>query len=359
MDAIVLVGGAGTRLRPLTYDIPKQMLPIVDRTLVEHVVGWLGRNGVRRAVLSLGYRPDAFIEAFPAGAINGVALAYAVEPEPLDTAGAVRFAAECAGIDERFVVLNGDVLTDLELGALVGFHVEHGAEASISLSPVSDPSAFGVVPTDGDGRVVDFVEKPPPGTAPTNLINGGVYVLEPSVLDRIGPGGPVSIERETFPRLVADHALFALASDAYWMDTGTPAQYVQAQLDILRGLRSPASLPSAGEIAPGCFVARGGAIEGGVSGVAYIGPAAAVAAGASVADVVLAARARVLAAGRVERSVVLAGAVIGEGCVVSDSVVGPGAVIATGARVERMSVVRGGVEVPAGAVLNGERYPDR
>jgi len=359
MDAIVLVGGEGTRLRPLTYDIPKQMLPIVDRTLVEHVVAWLGRNGVSRAILSLGYRPDAFIEAFPTGTISGVTLVYAVEPEPLDTAGAVRFAARYGDVDERFVVLNGDVLTDLLLTPLVAFHIERQAEASISLAPVADPSAFGVVPTDGDHRVVGFVEKPPHGTAPTNLINAGVYVLEPSVLDRIPADRPVSIERETFPLLIAGKALFALASDAYWLDTGTPRKYLQAQLDILRGLRSPASRPSADEVAPGTYVARRAVVEGGLSGVAYVGPGAVVAAGASMTDAVLAARAQVLATGRVEGSAVLAGAVVGEGSVVSDSVVGPGAVIAAGARVERMSVVRGGVEVPAGAVLSGDRYPDR
>jgi NDP-sugar pyrophosphorylase family protein len=359
MDAIVLVGGEGTRLRPLTYDVPKQMLPIVDRALVEHVVAWLGRNGVRRAVLSLGYRPDAFIRAFPTGSIDGVALAFAVEPERLDTAGAVRFAAKCCGVDERFVVLNGDVLTDLELGALLAFHIEHEAEASIALTPVADPSSFGVVPIDGEGRVVDFVEKPPPGTAATNLINAGVYVLEPSVLDRIPADRPASIERETFGSLIAEGKLFAAASSDYWLDTGTPAQYLKAQLDILRGVRSPASLPSGDEVAPGCYVARGAVVQGGLSGVAYVGPGATVAAGASLADAVLGAGASELGASRVERSAVLAGAVIGEGCVVSDSVVGPGALIAAGARVEHMSVVGGGAEVPAGAVLSGDRYPDR
>lgn len=358
MDAIVLVGGEGTRLRPLTYDTPKQMLPIVDRTLVEHVVAWLGRSGVRRAVLSLGYRPDAFIEAFPTGTIDGVTLVYAAEPERLDTAGAVRFAAEHAGLDERFLVLNGDVLTDLEPAALIAFHIESGAEASISLTPVKDPSAFGVVPTDGAGRVVDFVEKPPYGTAPTNLINAGVYVLELSVLDRIAPGRPVSIERETFPLLIADGTLFAKSSDAYWLDTGTPAQYLQAQLDILRGLRSKACLPSADEVAPGFYVAHGAVVQGGLSGVAYIGPGATVQAGASVIDSVLAAGTRVHAGARVERSAVLAGVVVGEGCVVSDSVIGAGAVIAAGARVGLTSVVRGGVEVPAGTVLRGDRYPE-
>jgi mannose-1-phosphate guanylyltransferase len=284
---------------------------------------------------------------------------YAAEPARLDTAGAVRFAADQALLYERFLVLNGDVLTDLELAELVAFHIAHDAEASISLTPVADPSAFGVVPTDSDGRVVDFVEKPPHGTAPSNLINAGVYVLEPSVLDRIPSGRPVSIERETFPLLIADGTLFAAASDAYWLDTGTPAQYLQAQLDILRGLRSPACLPTADEVAPGSYVARGAVVDGGLSGVAYIGPSASVAQGAFVADAVLGPAARLLATARVERSVVLAGAVVGEGCVVSDSVVGPGAVIGPGARVERTSVVRGGAEVPAGAVLSGDRYPDR
>jgi mannose-1-phosphate guanylyltransferase len=359
MDAIVLVGGEGTRLRPLTYDIPKQMLPIVDRPLIEHVVAWLGRNEVSRAILSLGYRPDAFIEAFPTGTIDGVRLAYAVEPEPLDTAGAVRFAAEWGGVDERFVVLNGDVLTDLGLASLIAFHTEREAEGSISLTPVADPSAFGVVATDANDRVVDFVEKPPPGTAPTNLINAGVYVLEPSVLDRIPPDRPVSIERETFPLLIAGGTLFALASGAYWLDTGTPVQYLQAQLDILRGMRSRESRPCADEVAPGIYLADGALVDGELSGVAYVGPGAMVAAGASMHDSVLAAGAQVLTAGRVERSVVMAGTVVCEGCEVTDSVVGPGAVVAAGARVELMSVVRGGVEVPRGTVLSGDRYPNR
>jgi mannose-1-phosphate guanylyltransferase len=243
MDAIVLVGGEGTRLRPLTYDTPKQMLPIVDRPLVEHVVSWLGRYGVGRVVLSLGYRPDAFVEAYPDNVIGGVRLSYAIEPELLDTAGAVRFAAEVGEVSGRFLVVNGDVLTDFDVSSLVAFHTERGAEATIYLTPVPDPSAFGVVPTDGAGRVIAFIEKPPPGTAPTNLINAGTYVLEESVLGRIPGGRRVSIERETFPALVADRGLFALPSDAYWLDTGTPEMYLQAQLDILNGSRRAARRP--------------------------------------------------------------------------------------------------------------------
>jgi len=217
----VLVGGFGTRLRPLTYSLPKQMLPILDRPMIEHVIEHLGAHGVTEAVLSLGYKPDAFVLAYPDGTCAGVELHYAVEPEPLDTAGAIRFAAEHAGITERFVVVNGDVLTDLDVTALMAFHDARGAEGTIALHPVDDPSAFGVVPTEPDGRVIAFVEKPPPGEAPTNLINAGTYVLEPSVLGRIETGRKVSIEREVFPAMVADGCLYAMADDSYWIDTPT------------------------------------------------------------------------------------------------------------------------------------------
>ncbi len=161
MKAVVLVGGEGTRLRPLTLSSPKQMLPIVGVPMIERVLGHLAAHGVDEAVLSLGYLPDAFMEAYPDGRAVGVRLTYAVEPEPLDTAGAVRFAAKYAGIAETFVVVNGDVLTDLDLTSLVAFHRQRGAEGTIALHPVSDPSAFGVVPTDEEGRVMAFVEKPP------------------------------------------------------------------------------------------------------------------------------------------------------------------------------------------------------
>jgi len=357
MDVIVLVGGEGTRLRPLTYDVPKQMLPVLDRTLIEHVMAWLARNGLRRAVLSLGYRPDAFLEAFPTGVIEGVTLAYAVEPEPLGTAGAVRFAAEKGGVEGTFLVLNGDVLTDLDISSLVEFHFSHGAEASIHLTPVDDPSAFGVVPTEAEGRVTRFVEKPPPGTAPTNLINAGTYVLEARVLDLIPSGPPVSMERETFPALAAGGKLFAMASDDYWLDTGTPQTYLQGQLDILHGLRTPASRPRGDEVAPGVFVALDGIVEGVLAGVGYLGPGALLAAGASAADSVVGAGARVLAGAQVTRSALLPGAVVGEGCVVTDTIIGPGTRLGSSCRFEGTTVVRGGLEVPAGTISRGGRYP--
>ena len=173
MKAVVLVGGFGTRLRPLTLNTPKPMLPIAGRPMIERTIELLGAHGVDEVVLSLGFRSDVFTDAYPEDTCAGVRLRYAVEPEPLDTAGAVRFAARQAGIDERFVVANSDVMTDMDLTALLAFHSEHGAEGTIALTPVDDPSHFGVVPTDERGCVEAFVEKPRRHEAPTNLINAG------------------------------------------------------------------------------------------------------------------------------------------------------------------------------------------
>lgn len=359
MDAVVLVGGEGTRMRPLTYDTPKQMLPIVDRPLIEHVAGWLGDHCVERLILSLGYRPDAFLAAYPESHLAGVELVFAVEPELLDTAGAVRYAARAAGVSGRFVVVNGDVLTDFDLTSLVRFHEARGGEASIFLTPVPDPSAFGVVETDPVGRVLQFVEKPAPGTAPSNYINAGTYVLEPTVLDRIECGRRVSIERETFPSLVSDGTLYALASEDYWLDTGTPEKYIQAQLDILDGLRHPRSRPrecGATEIAEGIFVAPSCTVEGALLRPAYLGARSVVAGDAELVGAVVGDRVEV-AEGAVLRScVVMSGASVGKGAVIEHSIVGPGAIIEPEARVAGLSVVRGGADVPAGLALEGARY---
>ena len=331
MRAVVLVGGFGTRLRPLTHHRPKQMLPIVNRPMIEHVVGHLANYGVDDVVLSLGYRPDAFSAAYPDGRCAGATLHYAIEPEPLDTAGAIRFAALDAGIDERFLVLNGDVLTDLDIGAFLAFHESRGAEATIALHRVDDPSRYGVVPTDGEGRVVQFVEKPPRGEAPTDLINAGTYVFEPAVVDRIPAGRRVSVERETFPALVADRSLYALDDGCYWIDTGTPCEYVQAQIDLVDGV-------------------RGAPVEG-------IHRSADVSADASVKRAVVGAGAVIAAGARVEAAVLLAGAGVEADAVVDGSVIGERAVVGAGAHVTGGSVVGDGHVVGRGERLDGVRVP--
>lgn len=359
MKAVVLVGGEGTRLRPLTLSTPKQMLPIVEQRMIERVLGRLVPFGIDEAVLSLGYLPDAFMKAYPDGVAAGVRLRYAVEPTPLDTAGAIRFAARGTGIDDTFVVVNGDVLTDMDLAGLLAFHRARGAEASISLHPVEDPSAFGVVPTDDDGRVKAFVEKPARAQAPTNLINAGTYVLEPSVLDRIPAGRRVSIEREVFPSMVAAGTLFALADAAYWLDTGTPEAYLQAHFDLLEGRRPGPPAPGARETAPGVWHLGAPEVDrdAEVAGPVLLGDGAAVRGGASISRSVVGHDCTVGSRAQVVASVLLPGATVDDGARVVGSIVGTRARVGEGSDVRPLSVLGAGAVVGAGTVVEGARLP--
>jgi mannose-1-phosphate guanylyltransferase len=312
MRAVVLVGGFGTRLRPLTLTTPKPMLPVGHIPIIERLVDNLAAGGVTEVTLALGFKPEPFVRAFPDGTCHGVALHYAVEPEPLDTAGAIRFAADFSGIDDTFVVANGDVLTDLDIADLVAFHRRCQAEATIHLIGVDDPSSFGVVATDADGRVDRFVEKPAPGTAPSNQINAGTYVLEPSVLHRIPTGKKVSIERVTFPEIVADGRLFAMATDDYWVDTGLPHLYLRANLDMVNGTRREHQCVA---IHPGARVAASAMVSGSV-----VADGAQIGAHAVVADSVVLSGAVVHDRAAVRDSVIMGE--VGEGAVVSNCVVG-------------------------------------
>jgi len=358
--AVVLVGGEGTRLRPLTLTTPKQMLPIVEQPMIERVIGHLADHGIDEAVLSLGYRPDAFISAFPSGTIEGVRLTYAVEPTPLDTAGAIRFAAGHADIEETFVAINGDVLTDSDLSALIDFHRLRGAEATIGLTPVDDPSAFGVVPTDDEGRVEAFIEKPPRDEAPTNLINSGTYVFEPSVLARIPEARRVSVEREIFPELVKARSLYALGSDAYWLDTGTPDAYLRAHRDLLAGRRSGVPAPGAEldpSIGPGVW--RIGEVSATGASVArsLLASGSSVAEGALVEDSVVGAGVMVEEGATVTGSVLLAGVRVASSATVEGSVIGPGAIVGQRCVIHGLSVIGAGAITASGTVIDGERVP--
>ncbi|MDQ6782802.1 MAG: NDP-sugar synthase, partial [Actinomycetota bacterium] len=321
--AVVLVGGKGTRLRPLTLTTPKQMLPVGGRPMLERVLAHLDAYGIGDVVLSLGYRPDAFLSAYPGGTCAGVRLHYAVEPEPLDTAGAIAFAARHAEITEAFLVVNGDVLTDLNVAALIKLHRTRGAEATIALTPVDDPSAFGVVSTDGADRVTAFIEKPPPGQAPTNLINAGTYVLEPTVVDLIAPDRRTSIEREIFPALVERGSLYAMASDASWIDAGTSETYRRANLSWAR------RRGDRGGVHPGASVSDGARIDNSV-----IGTGSVVTEGATVTA-----------------SVLLDGVRVGSGATVTDSVIGYRGTIGAGATVGPGVILGDDVVLAEGAVV--------
>jgi NDP-sugar pyrophosphorylase family protein len=354
MKAVVLVGGEGTRLRPLTFTTPKQMLPVAEVTVIERVLDHLAAHGVTEAVLSLGYQPKAFLTAFPDDKAAGVALSYAIDPEPLDTAGAVGFAARELGVENTFVVVNGDVLTDQDLTGLVEFHRARGAEATIALTRVDDPSRYGVVAVDEEGRVQAFVEKPAPGTAPSDLINAGTYVLEPAVLDRI-PAGRSSIERLVFPAMVADGCLFAKPSPAYWIDVGTPATYLEAQLDLLDGVRNTPPAPGAEDTGDGVWTLGQPVVDGDVTGPSLIGDAAYVAQGARVERSVVGAGARVEPGAVVRDSVLLPGARVRGDAVIEHSVVGERAVVGEGTVLSDLSVVGGGTTVDGGQQLVGAR----
>jgi mannose-1-phosphate guanylyltransferase len=311
MQAIVLVGGEGTRLRPLTSDVPKPALTLVDRPFLAYMIEWLGAHGVSEVVLACGFLPDVLQEALGEGEHGGVRLRYVTEPQRRGTAGAIRFAADMLGdeLDDRFLALNGDVLTDLDLTALMNAHAERGARATIALYPVEDSAAYGLVGVDDEGRVTEFVEKT--GEAVPGEINAGAYFLERSVLDLIPPEREVSIEREVFPLLVGD-GLGALRLDGYWMDIGTPERYLQASWDILEGRVATQVRPTA----PGLLIGAGAEIAAGAS----VGPRAVIGAGC-----------RVGAGAQIRDSVLLDGSVVGAGARVSGSVLAPGVSVDAGA----------------------------
>jgi mannose-1-phosphate guanylyltransferase len=315
MQAIVLVGGEGTRLRPLTNTTPKPALTLVDRPFLAYMIEWLARHGVTEVVLACGFLPDV-LQAALAGEEEraGARIRYVVEPEPLGTAGAIRFAADALGddLDERFLALNGDVLTDLDLGALLPAHERASATATIGLHPVEDSSAFGLVRSGEEGRVLEFLEKT--GESRPGEVNAGMYVLERSVLDLIAPGENVSIEREVFPRLVGA-GLHGLVLDGYWVDIGTPERYLQASWDILEGSVKTGVEPTA----PAVLIDPGAEVDDG----ATVGPRAVVAPGCRVGP-----------GASVRESVLLAGSSVGENARVAGSVLAPGAEVAPGAVVE-------------------------
>ena len=363
MKAVVLVGGEGTRLRPLTFTTPKPLLPIANQPHLERQLAWLASHGVDEVVLSMGYLPDAFHQHFRHDRLGhdvfgDVTLRYAVEDEPLGTAGAIRFAAE--GIDERVIVCNGDVLTDLDLGAMVRFHAEQGAEATISLTQVDDPSAFGVVPTQTDGGVIAFVEKPAPGKAPSNWINAGTYVLEAAFFDRIPPRLNVSVERETFPRMLAEPGLlFGYQSDAYWLDIGTPEKYLQAHADVLAGRAGRVPAPNAREVSPGVWVQGDAMIEpdAHVEAPVLLGANARIEAGAHVTSSVIGAGAVVETRAELSGAVLHDGARVSHGSSVRASVVGADAVLKPDVALAAETIIGAGITIPSGTRISGGRVP--
>ncbi len=364
LPAVILVGGQGTRLRPLTERTRKDMLPLVDRPQLAYTFEHLRRYGVRRGIVSCGYLPAQIQEHFGDG-YGDLGLEYVVEDEPLGTGGGIAFAARSMG--ETFFALNGDSLREADLDALVAFHREHGALATILLTPVDDPGRYGLVRVEADGRVSSFLEKPRPDEIDTHLINAGLYVLEPEMLDLVPPGRAVSIEREVFPVLCERGAVYGLALPGYWLDVGTPASYLQAHRDVLeRTLRTEVGDVLGGDftyVDPTAVVHP----EARLVPPVYVGAGAVLGAGVRAGSVAaIGAGARIEAGATVEGAVVGAGATVGAGAVVEGSILGEGAQVGAGSRVAGLAVVGPDAVVGAGNELDhglrvgaGQGIPDR
>ena len=345
MDAILLVGGQGRRLRPLTTNTAKPMLPVAGVPFITHQLAQARAAGIDHIVLATSYRAETFREHFGNGAALGLDLSYVTETEPLGTGGAIRNVADQlrGGPDDPVVVFNGDVLSGHDLRAQLALHTVRGADVTLHLTEVEDPRAFGCVPTDAQDRVTAFLEKMPDPV--TNRINAGCYVFRRSIVDTIPFGRPVSVERVTFPGLLAAGALVLGYVDlAYWLDLGTPAAFVRGSCDLVSGrVASPAVPGPTGEslVLPGADVAADAKVFGGTT----VGAGARIGPGALVEGSVLHDGAVVEAGAHVRASVVGRDAFVGAGTVVE------GAVIGDGARVGAGNELLAGVRVFCDAVL--------
>jgi mannose-1-phosphate guanylyltransferase len=324
MKAVILAGGEGTRLRPLTLSTPKPVVPVVDRPFLQHQLQLLARAGVREVVFSLAYHPERIKAVFGDGSSFGVHIRYAVEDTPLGTGGAVRNVLPL--LDERTVVLNGDVLTDVDLGAVVARHVAQRAAATILLTPVPNPAAYGLVETNDHGRVLRFLEKPGPEEITTDTINAGIYVLETPVIELMPPAVNHSIERGFFPALLARGDLvLGPVHRGYWIDIGTPQKYLQVHEDILSG-RFPVALQ--GQRRGEGFVHDTARVADDVvlDGHFYVGPGCEVAAGARLGpSATLVAEVRIETGAHVRESVLWRGVSVGRDSEVARSLLGLGA----------------------------------
>ena len=352
-----MIGGTGTRLRPITQTVPKSMVPLRNKPYVQYLVDTMMSAGLDGAVFSMGYLPEPIQRYFADKDLGGFSLDYVVEERPLDTAGGIKNAEEY--LDEGpFVATNGDILTGIDFAEIVEAHQDSGALATITLTSVDDPTAYGLVEVDHRLRVKKFVEKPGSGNeVHTSLINAGIYVLERQVLNMIPKGREVSIEREIFPKLQAMGKMRAFVSSAYWRDIGTPRSYLAASNDVLSGavgrgdgfkhmsigpsvcLSKDVSLLPPVSIAEGCEIEAGATIGGRTS----LGEGCFVGEGAMV-----------------EGSILLKGARVGEGTVVRNSIVGPGAIIHKGCIIRGISVLGAECVVEEGNVLDcGARVNSR
>jgi NDP-sugar pyrophosphorylase family protein len=341
MKAVILVGGPGMRLRPLTDNCPKPIVPVVNKPFLEHTLTHLKLSGIEDIVLAMNYLPEAIRDYFGDGDRCGVRLTYCVEEEPLGTAGAVKNAT--AYLDRPFIVLNGDnVFLEMDFNEVYAFHCEKKAKATIFMTRVDDPSAYGVVETGADQLVKRFIEKPPPGTETSNRINAGGYILEPGVLEEIPPGQHYMFEKGLFPKLLEmDWPLYGYTYNGYWLDMGTPQKYFNFNMDLLlRKTKSPlfqdltrdgvyyskdSQVHSSAKITGPVLIDSGSKIGPGVSikGPAIIGRGCVIGDNASLEKAILWEKISIGKNSRLEKCIIASNTIIGDNSKIEDSVVTP------------------------------------
>jgi mannose-1-phosphate guanylyltransferase len=347
MQAVILVGGQGTRLRPLTSTMPKPIVPLVDRPFISYMLEWLREHGIEDVIMSCGFLATSVREVLGDGSDLGLSLRFVEEPDPRGTAGALKLAEPM--LDERFLMLNGDVLTDIDLTSQIAQHEATGASATLALVPVADPSAYGLVLLEDDRSVKEFLEKPGADRIESNLISAGAYVLERSILDLVPADRNVSIEREVWPRLIGK-GLYGFPSEGYWLDIGTPARYLQGTFDILEGnVRTGLAKRLGGDWLAVDPDAR---VHGRVIPPAVLERGVCVAAGAHVGSLAVLGRDVSVGAGStVERAVILDGTQIGEGASLRDCILAAGCRVGARTQISGGAVLGEGVSVGADNVI--------
>jgi mannose-1-phosphate guanylyltransferase len=344
VQAVILVGGEGTRLRPLTSTVPKPVVPLVDRPFISFMLEWLGQHGIDDVIMSCGFLATSVRNVLGDGSRLGIRLRFVEEPNPRGTAGALKFAESM--LDARFLMLNGDVLTDIDLSGQIAQHEATGAKATLALVAVADPTAYGLVHLHDDRSVRDFVEKPSPDAIDTNLISAGAYVLEREILELVPADRNVSIEREVWPLLIGK-GLYGFPSESYWLDIGSPDRYLQGTFDIIEGNVKTAVGERLG--ADWLAIDDSAEVRGRVIPPAVLERGVRVAAGAHVGSLVVLGEDVSIGAGTtVERAVILKGAEIGAGCTLRDCIV------AAGCRVGSGTVITGGAVLGEGVTIGAD-----
>jgi NDP-sugar pyrophosphorylase family protein len=350
MKAVVLAGGEGLRLRPLTFDMPKPMVPIMDKPFMHHLVDLLARHGIKEVIFASGYKWKIFQDYFGDGSRWNIACRHVIEEKPLGTAGAVKGVEDLLG--ETFLVFNGDILTDMDLTSLIEAHRRRRAACTISLTEVLDPSIYGVVETDEDGKILNFREKPPLDEITTKWINAGVYVLEPEVLKTVPIQEKHSFERQLFPSLLAGGAgMYAFpATGAYWLDIGSPEKYLAAHHDVLSG-KIHLILEATAENHPGILRGEGVDIEDGglIVPPVYLGEGCRIKKGAVVGPLTTVGLGCVVEGeARVEGAVLWPYSKVGSGSRLKDCIVGAGCSIGPSCSIEPLAVVQSMSVFPEG-----------